>query len=95
MRTATTRTISGRVNADGTIANGSEFTVHHNGTGNYVLTFAGQRLRSLTTSGGSGAFPSLPVADTFDTNTCRIVVANAGATAAVDGPFNFTATVAA
>ena len=96
MRTATTRTISGRVNSDGSIAGGSEFVVQKTALGQYVLTFPGQRLRGLTANGANpAATPLFVMVDTFTTSSCRAVATNAASTAQVDANFNFTATVAA
>lgn len=61
MRSQTTRTIAGHVNADGSIATGSDFTCQRISAGNYMLTFpVAFRLRALAaTAAGVSATASL------------------------------------
>lgn len=96
MRTQTTRTVAGRVNADGTPATGSGYTSRKTGTGAYTVTITDGRILTAVVGtaqvgGGAGGISSSSYIDrtfnvaTFSTNTL----------AAVDSAFAFTAVVAA
>jgi len=55
MRTVTTRTITGRVNADGTLAMGAGFSSRKTAIGDYTLGFAPDfRLASVSAHSSSG-----------------------------------------
>ena len=98
MRTTTTRTITGRVNSDGTVAaiGSGGWTGRKTATGTYQLDFLGQRLLGCTvTNSGNGGTWSLADVDTLTGSGCRVIHANPGASALIDVAFTFTATVAA
>ena len=92
MRTQTTRTIVGRVNADGTPASGGPFTSRKTGTGVYGIAFPGARLVGLTCA--SAQIWGFLVADTFTTDGCRVQTSNPSQVP-TDTPWGFTAAVTA
>lgn len=96
MRSQTTRTIAGRVNANGTVASGADFTVRPAGTGVYVITFPrGFRLMGATASPATGITNR---AVDLQPNSAGELVANVFvATTAVgeNNQFSFTAVGAA
>lgn len=79
--------VAGRVNSDGTILAGTDFTSIRNSAGNYTLTFPGLRLVSLT-GNASGAFVVLVTTYT-DRNV--IVVTNNMSSVSSDTAFSFQA----
>lgn len=87
--------ITGRVNADGTIAAGTGFTVRKGSTavmGSYWVTFPGRHLISLTPTPISGGNAWLMHSGTYTTDTCNAQGVNTGGTG-VDMPFTFVAEV--
>jgi hypothetical protein len=92
MRTQTTRTIAGRVNADGSLATGSEVASIRNSTGNYTLRFAPsfrlQQINVLTFNSGNTIW--YVAAGQTDRSVTLIVIA-ASTGAALDAGFVFTA----
>jgi hypothetical protein len=96
MRTSATRTITGRVNSDGTLASGTEVGSRRNSVGNYTLTFASSfRLLQIILvpyqSGNTVAY----VASGQTDRTVLLILAAATTGAGQDSGFVFTAVGAA
>lgn len=73
--------ISGRVNADGTIASGSGFTVYKSNTGTYRLTFdPGFRVNAVLTQLLSQGNTHLAHTYSYSENGCGVVVFNTAGT---------------
>jgi hypothetical protein len=94
MRTQTTRTIAGRVNADGSIANGSGFTVQRTAAGTYTITLTTGTLSAASASAASLAGGVFIASTQNHTGRSFGVVMASMATVATDAAFGFTATVA-
>lgn len=93
MRSETTRTISGRVNADGS-GGGPGVVSQKIGAGLYQLMFTGGRLVSITANGIDPNYAVIAF-DTWTATSVRVRTANAGATGLVDCGFVFQAGLAA
>jgi len=92
MRTVTTRSIGGRVKADGTVASGGSFTSRKTATGTYIVNVpAGFRLTGVAANFDGATFilatASMINDSSFQTNTY-----NSSTGAAADAQFSFTAT---
>jgi hypothetical protein len=97
MRSQTTRTISGTVNADGTIKNtAGGFAVQKTGTGIYRVILLGTvRLISVTVSSAIGGINRAADAIVVDDHTISVQMQTVNPNAASDQPFAFIATVVA
>jgi hypothetical protein len=95
MRTVTTRTIAGRVNGDGSIAQtAGGFTVQKTGSGTYVIKFPGSRLIGASASAMQPQ-DLLTALSAFTGDSFNVTTFNATNAAAGDVAFVFTATVTA
>ena len=86
------RIITGRINSDGTKAEGLNVTATRESTGVYRLRFNGMRPKSVV------ATPIIPQGyvantDTYNVGDARVVVMNASNSVATDVAFSFTAEV--
>jgi hypothetical protein len=84
------RTVSGFVNADGSIASGSGFIVRKTGTGTYVINLSPPMrvIRSWIATGATGFATVNPGASASSASVATSVAAGSGA----DSIFSFTAT---
>jgi UDP-N-acetylmuramyl tripeptide synthase len=86
------KTVSGRVNSDGSIYNGTnDFLVRRTNTGDYTVVVPGVRgIRSAVASFASGNPGSASYVVVAGTNTFRVTTVNT-AGASIDQHFSFTA----
>lgn len=93
MRTTTTRTIAGRVNADGTPANGGPWTSRKIATGQYTVTVPpGFRLMGAAASYFSFATYIIAVVSAMTESSFTVSTFTSTTGAAGDNPFTFVAT---
>lgn len=93
MRSQTTRTIAGRVNADGTAATGAGFTSRKTGTGAYTVTLTGDVRLIAATSSSYAAGVTLAATLNAADRSFGVTAVVSGALA--DAPFTFAAEVTA
>lgn len=84
--------VSGRINADGSIAAGEGFTVIKGTTGVYNISMpSGFRLIAVTTATAAGGNQVVAM-DTFTEKSFIVRIYQAASVTAVDSPFTFIAT---
>jgi hypothetical protein len=84
------RTVSGYVNANGSVASGVGFIVQKTGTGTYLVTLSPpfRAIRSWVATGATGFATVNPGASAVSASIATSVAAGSGA----DSVFSFTAT---